>query len=253
MLHWLLPLGSLQTTGGNFTVWFYTHDNSIRKSDKGMGMGFTGMRCGWYVRFLFRPDFLFVWVCYPTADKKKVPGRTLRAMCSPGMKSRQLNNTASDCGRASLGRKHFGLSIFFQSSVSDYFLFQIRTVHTPPQHHLPCLRDGCSQDMPCCHLATLSPGKKWCCFHTMPTAHSLSVKSNLSLIWAVRRQAKQRIWLQSSSLSEQDSWNGIQLTSVGLICSYRVNRVQGVLLKYLKYRFPWMLQKWLYNCSPSGK
>lgn len=196
---------------------------------------------------------LFGFATQQQTKKKKVPGRTLRAMCSSGMKSRQLNNTASDCGRASLGRKHFGLSIFFQSSVSDYFLFQIRTLHTPPQHHLPCLRDGCSQDMPCCHLATLNPGKKWCCFHTMPTAHSLSVKRDLSLIWAVRRQAKQRIWLQSSSLSEQDSWNGIQLTSVGLICSYRVNRVQGVLPKYLKYIFPWMLQKWLYNCSPSGK
>lgn len=89
--------------------------------------------------------------------------------------------------------------------------------------------------------------------HSTYCQHSLTVKRDLHLIWAARSQAKQRIWLQSSSLSEQDSWNGIQLTSAGLICSYRVNRVQGMLLKYFKYTFPWMLQKWLYNCSPSGK
>lgn len=128
MFPWLLPLGSLQTRGGNFTAWLYTHDNSIRKIRQGNGGGFyrdeKGMRCD-------ISDFLFVWVCYPTADKKKVAGRTSRATCSPGMKSRQLNNTASGCGRASLGRKHFGSSILFQSSVSDYFLFQIRTLHTP--------------------------------------------------------------------------------------------------------------------------
>lgn len=134
MFPWLLPLGSLQTRGGNFTAWLYTHDNSIRKIRQGNGGGFyrdeKGMRCD-------ISDFLFVWVCYPTADKKKVAGRTSRATCSPGMKSRQLNNTASGCGRASLGRKHFGLSILFQSSVSDYFLFQIRTLHTPPSITCP--------------------------------------------------------------------------------------------------------------------
>lgn len=41
--------------------------------------------------------------------------------------------------------------------------------------------------------------------------HSLTFKRDLHLIWAVRSQWKQRMWLQSSSLSEQDSWNGIQL------------------------------------------
>lgn len=177
MLHQLLPLGSLQMRGGNFRVWFYIHDNSIRKSERGIGLGFTGMRRGWYGKALFRPDFLFVWVCYTTEDKKKVPGRTLRAMCSPGMKCRQLNNTASDRGRASLGRKRFALSILFQSSVSDYFLFQIRSLHTPPEHHL---RDECSQDLPCCcHLTTLSPGKKWFCFHIVPIAHTVSIPSLL--------------------------------------------------------------------------
>lgn len=147
--------------------------------------------------FLFRPDFLFIWVCYPTSDKK-VSGRTLRATCSPGIKSRLLNNTASGCGRASLGRKHFGLSILFQSSVSDYFLFQIWTLHTPPQHHLPCLRGECSQDvmLPFGHTETrqeviLFP------HHAHSTVecsqHSLTAKRDLCLIWAVRSQGKQRM------------------------------------------------------------
>lgn len=47
----LLPLSSMQIIAGNFTVWFYTRDNSIRKSDEEI-VWVSGMRSGWYVRFL---------------------------------------------------------------------------------------------------------------------------------------------------------------------------------------------------------
>lgn len=156
----LAPASGLSAKrGGNFTVWFYTHDSSIRNQTRAWGWVLQG----WEVDDMWvSPVQAWLPVCLGLLpnSRQKVPGRTSRATCSPGMKSRQLNNTASGCGRASLGRKHFGLSILFQSSVSDYFLFQIRTLHTPPQHHLPCLTDECSQDVPRCHLATLSSGRK---------------------------------------------------------------------------------------------
>lgn len=220
MSHWLLPLGSLQTRGGNFSGWFYSHHDSIRKSDKGIGMGFTGMRSGWYVIFLFRPDFLFVWVCYPT-EHKKVSGRTSRATCSPGMKSRQLNNTASGCGRASLGRKHFGLSILFQSSV---WLFSLpNSDPSRPSPASPALPEGRVQPeramLPFGHAEArqdviLFPHHA----HSTCCKHSLTAKRDLILIWAIKgsRQTKdvtaELKWIWAGFLE----WNPVAFSRTNL-------------------------------------
>lgn len=133
MLHWLLPLGSLQTTGGNFTVWFYTHDDSIRKSDKGMGMGFIGMRCGWYVRFLFRPDFLFVWVCYPTADKKKSPRQDLKSHVQSWNEIQTAKQHCIWLWESFPGEKAFWLEHFFP--VISLWLFSLP--NSDPSHPSP--------------------------------------------------------------------------------------------------------------------
>lgn len=255
MLHWFLPLGSLQTRGGNFTVWFYTHDNSIRKSDKGMGMGFRGMRRGWHVTFLFRPDFLFVWVCYPTGDKKS-PRQDLKSHVQSWNEMQTAKQHCIWLCESFPREKAFWLEHF----VPVISLWLISLPNSDPSHPSPAspalpergVHPGHAR-LPSGHWVQarklLFPHHA----HSTCCQHSLTFKRDLRLIWALRSQEKQRMWLQSSSLSEQDSWNGIQLISVGLICSYRVNRVQGVLLRYFKYIFPWMLQKRLYNYSPSGK
>lgn len=74
MLHWLLPLGSLQREEEILQCDFtpMTVQLEIRQEH---GDGFYRDE-KWMIceLVLFKPDFLFVWVCYPTADKKSQAG-----------------------------------------------------------------------------------------------------------------------------------------------------------------------------------
>lgn len=255
MLDWLLPLGSLQTRGGNFTVWFYSHDDSIRKWDKGMGMDFTGMRSGWWD--IPVQAWLPVYLGLLPNSRQKKSWHDLKSHVQSWNEIQTAEQHCIWLWESFPREKAFWLEHFVP--VISLWLFSLP--NSDPSHSSPAsptLPEGQGQPghamLPFDHTEArqeviLFPHRA----HSICCQHSLTAERDLCLIWAVRSQGKQRMWLQSSSLSEQDSWNGIQLPSVRLICSYRVKRVQGVLLRYFKYKFPWMLQKWLYICCPSGK